>query len=176
MKRERGSVRARRLGWAAAAAGVLLLAAGPLLAQMGGPGEGPGRGGMMGGPFFHRYYGPFSSNGQRIYFTAQSDSGRPITYTWDRPMGPPFLACVTCHGPEGQGGRFFMFGQVVDAPNITWPELTGESDPPYTISTVERAITRGIDNEGQQLDPIMPRWSMAPQDLSDLTGFLETLR
>jgi cytochrome c oxidase subunit 2 len=169
-------VRWRRWLVALGLVGAALLVTGPLLAQMGGPGEGPGQGGMMGGPFFRNYHGPFSSNGQRIYFTAESDSGRPITYTCDRPMGPPFLACVTCHGPQGEGGKFFMFGEAVDAPDISWPELSRESDPPYTVSTLVRAITQGLDNEGKRLDPIMPRWTMAREDLTDLVGFVKTLQ
>jgi cytochrome c oxidase subunit 2 len=134
-----------------------------------------GEGGQFEGPFSQRYSGPFRSNGQRIYFTSESDSGRPITYTWDLPMGPPFLACVNCHGPEGQGGKSFLFMQVVDAPKITWQELTRESDPAYSVRTVERAITQGIDNEGKQLKEAMPRWSLSSSDLADLVGFLKTL-
>jgi hypothetical protein len=175
MRRKRRGGTGRRQWLLAACVGVSVIVAVPLVAQMGGPGEEPGRGGMMGGPFVGRYSGPFTSNGQKIYLTSESDSGRSITYTWDRPMGPAYLACATCHGPEGQGAKFIMFMEVVDAPNITWPELTRESNPPYTVSTVERAITEGIDNQGEKLDPTMPRWRMAPEDLTDLVGFLQTL-
>jgi hypothetical protein len=67
-----------------------MLAAFPLWSQgMGGGMEG----GMMGG------FGPgaqepetFTSNGQQIYFRAESASGKPITYTWGFFMHPPWPA------------------------------------------------------------------------------------
>lgn len=49
----------------------------------------------------------FSSNGERIYFTATSGSGEPI-----RSEGGWMMArvhqpsCASCHGPDGQGGRW----------------------------------------------------------------------
>ena len=47
----------------------------------------------------------FSSNGQGIYFTAESASEQPITYSGGPgTMMQSRLACVTCHGPEGHGG------------------------------------------------------------------------
>ncbi|MHB1415312.1 MAG: c-type cytochrome [Chloroflexota bacterium] len=136
--------------------------------------------------------GTFASNGQRIYFTATSNSGQPITYQFEGnvPMRGPMmqLACVDCHGSDGHGGRVTMMMASVEAPNITWPALTeaenqeGQPEghemdhPPYTVETVKRAITQGVDPAGNQLDPYMPRWSMAPPDLDDLVNYLETLK
>jgi cytochrome c oxidase subunit 2 len=142
-----------------------------------GPEGGMGPGGMMGynSPEYYENMN-FTSNGQRIYFTSRSDSGEPITYIWEFPMGRTELACVSCHGPEGRGGELYMMMTSFDVPDITWYALTEKDDPPYTVNTLKRAITEGLDQEGKPLEEFMPRWSMAPQDLTDLVDFIRTLR
>lgn len=121
----------------------------------------------------------FSSNGQRIYFTATSTSGQPITYSGGPSMMMPGkLACVNCHGPEGHGGRVNIMMYSFDVPNITWPELTAQDmdHPPYTEETLKRAITQGLDPAGNPLEYPMPRWQMSDSDLNDLIGFIKTLK
>jgi len=125
----------------------------------------------------------YSANGERIYLTATSNSGSPITYQSSAGWMPGTMmmrvACATCHATTGHGGPVTMFAQSFVAPDITWPVLTGAGDmdhPPYTEETVKRAITEGIDPGGHALDPAMPRWSMTPADLDDLVSFLQTLR
>ena len=89
------------------------------------------------------------------------------------------MACVTCHGPEGHGGRVcMMMSGCFDAPDISWPELTGfhEDHQPYTVGTVKQAITLGIDPAGNPLEYPMPRWQMSDQDLNDLVDFMMTLQ
>ena len=122
----------------------------------------------------------FSSNGQRIYSTATSESGEPITH-YGGPgmmMMPVALACINCHGPQGHGGRIAVMMQTIDIPNITWPDLTAhEMDhPPFTEETLKQAITQGIDPAGNPLDYPMPRWQMSEEDLNDLVGFIKTLK
>jgi cytochrome c oxidase subunit 2 len=123
----------------------------------------------------------YLSNGQRIYFTSTSDSRDRITYSG----GPGMmmggsLACVNCHGEDGHGGTVSFMMQSYDVPNITWPELTGPDPdmehPPYTEETLKRAITRGLDPGGGQLEYPMPRWQMSEQDLNDLVSFIKTLK
>ena len=125
----------------------------------------------------------FDSNGQRIYFTASSSSGEPISYTGSIRMMHT-ITCVNCHGPAGEGGTVYMMMQSFDVPNITWSHLTEEEHeeeeheehPPYTEDTVKRAITQGIDPAGEPLDEFMPRWQMSSQDLNDLVDFIKTLQ
>ena len=57
--------------------------------------------------------GSFSSNGERIYFTSTSKRGTRITYSsgpssnnWMMMGGR--LACVSCHGVNGRGGKHHM--------------------------------------------------------------------
>lgn len=127
--------------------------------------------------------GSFTSNGQRIYFTATSSSGEAIIPEGFNMMMHR-IACVDCHGPEGKGGTVYMMMQRFDVPNITWPELTGqeheegghEDHPPYTEETLKRAITRGLDPAGNSLEEFMPRWQMSAPDLNDLVDYIKTLK
>jgi cytochrome c oxidase subunit 2 len=127
--------------------------------------------------------GSFSSNGQRIYFTATSSSGEAII-----PEGFTMMmhriTCADCHGPKGKGGTVYMMMQSFDVPDISWSELTEqehedgdhEDHPPYTEETLKQAITQGLDPAGDTLDEFMPRWQMSEQDLNDLVGFIKTLK
>ena len=132
---------------------------------------------------FNRY----SSNGERIYFTVESASGQPITYTGSIRMMHA-ISCANCHGQDGKGGRVNMMMSYFDSPNITWhvliqeeehEEQTGQGEheehPPYTEETLKRAITEGVDSAGERLDDEMPRWRMSKQDLDDLVEFIKTL-
>ncbi|OGN88667.1 MAG: hypothetical protein A2158_07690 [Chloroflexi bacterium RBG_13_46_14] len=130
----------------------------------------------------------YASNGERIYFTASSDSGNYISYTGSIRMMHS-ITCANCHGADGKGGRVNMMMWSFDAPDITWDHLTSEEHqeegnseeeheehPPYTEETVKQAITEGINPAGEPLDEEMPRWKMSQQDLDDLIEFLRTLK
>jgi cytochrome c oxidase subunit II len=117
------------------------------------------------------------SNGQMIYFSGIDIKGQSINYS-QGPFVMMRLACVTCHGPEGEGGQVcMMMTGCFNAADIKWPTLTGHytDHAPYTIDTLKQAITRGVDPAGNSLDPNMPRWSMSDTDLNDLISFLQTL-
>jgi hypothetical protein len=121
--------------------------------------------------------GAFSSNGERIYFTATSDRSTAITYTggpgsngWM--MGNGQLACASCHGPNGQGGKHSMgMMQVMDAKDIRWSALQSEFD----AEKFRLAVTEGQDPDGTQLKTDMPRWNIGDDDLADLITYLKTL-
>ena len=130
----------------------------------------------------------YSSLGEWIYVSATSTSGRAIRSSGGIMMTHQ-LACVNCHGAAGRGGRVNMMMWTLEVPNITWDGLTaepghyededtGEHDehPPYTEDTLKRAITRGLDPAGEQLDEAMPRWTMSQADLDDLVDFIKTLK
>ena len=118
------------------------------------------------------------ANGKQIFDTATSDSGQPI-YGEGYMMYGRYVACATCHGQDGHGGTVYMMMFQINAPNITWTELTGPDPdmehPPYTVDTLKRAITEGIDPGGNQLEVYMPRWQMIPSDLNDLVAYIMTL-
>ncbi len=129
----------------------------------------------------------FGSNGERIYFTATSSSGEPITYSGSIQMMQS-ITCANCHGPDGKGGRVNMMMSSFNVPDITWDKLTQEEHleedadkdeheehPPYTEETLKSAIIRGINPDGEPFDEEMPRWRMSGQDLDDLVEFIKTL-
>lgn len=138
------------------------------------------------GGFLRRY----ETNGERIYFTATSQRGTAITQDLGTgSMGPGMmmggrLACATCHGSDGRGGRVRMMMASFVAPDIRYGTLTGadehdgghEDHPPYTDETIKQAITQGLDPAGNPLAWPMPRWSMSQADLEDLLSYLKTLR
>jgi cytochrome c553 len=121
--------------------------------------------------------GAFHSNGERIYFTATSERGTAITYTggpasngWM--MGNGQLACASCHGPNGQGGKHSMgMMQVMDAKDIRWSALQSEFD----AEKFRLAVTEGQDPDGTQLSTDMPRWTIGDDDQADLIAYLKTL-
>ncbi len=131
---------------------------------------------MSGGTAWGIGAGAFRSNGERIYFTATSERGTAITYTggtassgWMM-MGQP--ACVSCHGPNGRGGKHNMgMMQVMDAKDIRWSVL----QPEFDAVKFRLAVTKGQDPDGTQLNADMPRWNISDDDLADLIAFLKTL-
>jgi len=124
------------------------------------------------------------SSGERIYFTATSDSGDPITYSGgNMHMGMmKDNGCATCHGLDRRGGVRMMpqFWKVT--PPITREALfddhaEGDGDghgehESYTDDALRRAISRGIDPAGERLDEVMPRWEMSERDWRDLLAYL----
>lgn len=138
-------------------------------------------------PMMDRRGGDFSSNGERIYMTATSNSGQPITYDGGpgEGMGSGMLACADCHGRDGRGGERQMMMETFHAPDIRWETLAGDhgeheengegDHPAYTPATLRRAITEGIGAGDVPLSPVMPRWEMTQADLDDLIEYLQTL-
>lgn len=123
------------------------------------------------------------SRGKQIYFQGTSPSGKPIlAYLGESALEVPAstLPCSGCHGSDGQGKPE---GGVVPS-NITWEALTkpygvthatGRKHAPYTNRAIELALTRGLDPSGNKLLPVMPRYAMSREDMSDLTLYLARL-
>jgi len=137
------------------------------------------------GPMMGRQAIPasFENNGERIYFTGNSASRRPITFSGgNMHMQMRGGGCVTCHNVDRQGGIRVMPRFWVVAPPITPEALFGDHDAEadghgdhasYTEASLRRAITEGIDPSGQPFDEAMPRWSMSAADLDDLVHYLQ---
>jgi mono/diheme cytochrome c family protein/Spy/CpxP family protein refolding chaperone len=128
---------------------------------------------------------PYTTNGERIYYTAMNDSGQKITFS----DGPKWLyamggSCVNCHSVDGKGGRPIMMSSMV-APDITYQSLTGgdhahhghehEASATYTNELIKRVITDGISASGYPLSKVMPRWKMSEKDLNNLLEYLHRL-
>ncbi len=76
-------------------------------------------------------------------------------------------ACAACHGSDGAGKTFEMDGQKIDTPALSWSDLSTTYATDASRGTVEQqialAITKGEDESGDQLEPMMPHWSFLSQ-------------
>ncbi len=157
---------------------------GSMIGGMGGNMMGTGMmgGSMMGSGIMGGGYNKdsFSSNGERIYYTGIGSTGRRIGFEG----GPMWLymrggSCVDCHGTNGKGGVPVMMGTAIpaDLTNLFTAHSHGdEKMVPYNDDLLKRAIIKGIDANGESLDPTMPRWYMPEKDSNDLVAYIETLQ
>jgi cytochrome c oxidase subunit II len=122
----------------------------------------------------------FASNGERIYYTATSDSGLVIRTSGIRsPSGKKIhgpIACVSCHSPDGKGGKQLVnvgsgIMQKMDARDIRWSVLKERYDP----ASFNVSIKKGRFPDGTAFRPEMPRYRISDQDLADLLLFLQKL-
>lgn len=138
--------------------------------------------------------GAFGSNGERVYFTATSESGIEINYSGGPEPGGMMmggrLSCASCHGADARGGVHTMHMEVMDAPNIRWDALARHGgDPPededatdgahdgeagYDFETFRMAVTEGLHPGGELLGDDMPRWDIPEADLRDLAEYLQS--
>lgn len=105
-------------------------------------------------------------DGRSIFMTGRDVAGVRITAS-PRPLRS---SCVQCHRADGSGGMHFP-GGVVSA-DLRHDALTKGQKHPYTIVLLERAISRGIDNDGGRLSPVMPRWRMSKADLRAVATYV----
>jgi mono/diheme cytochrome c family protein len=106
-------------------------------------------------------------NGERIFQTGRDTDGKQITAA-SRPLRS---SCAACHGPNGAGG-IKVADDAVSA-DLRHRVLAKEK-PAWTQQRLERAISQGIDNEGERLNPVMPRWRMSARDLHDVAEYVLT--
>lgn len=136
--------------------------------------------------------GSFSSNGERIYFTATSETTGRIDYSGGVDPGGLMmggrLSCASCHGTDARGGVHRMHMEVMDAPAIRWAALSGhgdehddapspdepQGDDSYDLETFRMAVVEGLHPGGEPLNDEMPRWEMSDDDLADLAEYLQS--
>ena len=121
-----------------------------------------------------------AARGAIIFNTGRDPNGQPIAHSGGTMMMMTSASCATCHGANGQGLRTPMFV----SPNISYRNLTdpagmvepdGEHGMKYTDDLIQRAVTQGLDPEGQSLDPVMPRWQLTDAEWSALLAYLKKL-
>jgi mono/diheme cytochrome c family protein len=108
------------------------------------------------------------ANGQSIFQTGRDSAGSQIV------AKPPALypKCAACHRADGSGGVHLPGGAV--SADLRYKALVTEQKPPYTLALLERAIATGIDNTGQPLNRVMPRWRLSKRDLHDVAYYVLT--
>jgi|Deesub1362B_J571_1020462.scaffolds.fasta_scaffold00025_1 cytochrome c oxidase subunit 2 len=115
----------------------------------------------------------YKSNGELIFMTGVNEKGERIPFVG----GPQWLymhggGCASCHGTDGKGGIYPMMCGV-KTPDIRYSTLTEEHG--MTEEDIKKAITQGVDDEGEELDYCMPRWQMSEKDLNDVIEYLKEL-
>jgi len=74
-----------------------------------------------------------------------------------------------------------MMMRTFEAPDIRYRSLTAEEHSEgeigyiYTDEAIKRAITEGMEPDGELLEWPMSRWRMSEDDLNDLLEFLKSL-
>ncbi len=110
------------------------------------------------------------ANGKSIFQTGLDLQGTRITA---RPRAL-FPTCAACHLASGTGG-LHLPGGAVSADLRPSALITGQKHL-YTLALLERAISTGIDDDGQALNRVMPRWQLSKRDLHDVAAYVMTLR
>lgn len=128
----------------------------------------------------------FSSNGERIFFTAKSKNGQIAIK-----QGPPMFknavkGCSHCHGKDGRGGHSLDLTGTKGTDiryetlalkyggYLSYLEGKEEKISGGVGTLIKMAITNG-KGAGHELSIAMPRWAMSENDLNDLLEYLKTL-
>ena len=128
--------------------------------------------------------------GRRIYRENIGSNDQPVTAKaqGDVPIQGPQFACVNCHKRSGLGAsegtktappitREFLFQARERTRKELYASSAGASGvrPAYTEATLRKAILGGVDANGRNLDPLMPRYVLSPQETDALVAYLKSL-
>lgn len=89
------------------------------------------------------------------------------------------IACIGCHGSDARGG-----GEAfVQAPDIRWLNLSkpyparriAASNTSYDQSSFSKALRTGLTAADRRLDPVMPRFDLADDEINSLIAYLGTI-
>ncbi|GKS69435.1 hypothetical protein W03_14390 [Nitrosomonas sp. PY1] len=89
------------------------------------------------------------------------------------------IACIGCHGSDARGG-----GEAfVQAPDIRWLNLSkpyparriAASSMSYDQSSFSKVLRTGLTATDRRLDPIMPRFDLADDEINGLIVYLGTI-
>jgi ABC-type branched-subunit amino acid transport system substrate-binding protein len=125
---------------------------------------------------------PIDRRGKEIYMYGRSAS-RKITATLDggtSRVAAAAMPCASCHGNDGRGRpeggatpSDITFESLRRAYRVT--TASGRVHGPYDDRTLRRAIEQGVDSSGNRLDALMPRYSIASNDLRALLAYMKRL-
>lgn len=119
--------------------------------------------------------------GRHIYLRGETAAGREIVAVVGEVDVPAStLTCAGCHGERGEGKT----EGGVAAGNLTWSHLvkpgghthpTGRRHGPFDEAAFARAVTGGVDPDGNDLLVAMPRYRMTAEDAADLVAYLKRI-
>jgi ABC-type branched-subunit amino acid transport system substrate-binding protein len=119
--------------------------------------------------------------GKSIYLRGESPSGKKITaMLGDLDVPATTMSCAGCHGLRGEGKT----EGGVTAGNLTWSNLvkpyghthpSGRKHSAFDEKLFTRSLVQGLDPAGNELAVAMPRYEMAPEDITDLIAYLKLI-
>ncbi|MCL5734314.1 MAG: cytochrome c [Actinobacteria bacterium] len=118
--------------------------------------------------------------GETIYVEGTDAQGAQITHTTEAGILSQ-AGCYACHGTDGKGRSIDTKLGQFDAPDIRWSvigqpmQTNGVTEPPYDATTFARALRDGVGSDGDQLEPVMPRWQLTDAEVNALIAYLKTL-
>jgi len=85
-------------------------------------------------------------------------------------------SCASCHGAGGVGTKFTVDNQTIEVPAVTFADLDALYHDKFDTMAID-TITKGLDEAGQPLNRMMPRWTIfSDQQLADLVTYLKSLK
>lgn len=122
-----------------------------------------------------------AKRGGEIYLTGKTAGPeiRLLLTNADLELPATSFPCSSCHGENGKGTRE---GGLIPPP-IRWQDLTrpatvelsGRRRSAFDGESLRRAIVEGVDPDGIELHPGMPRYKMSSSQLLDLEAYLKVL-
>jgi ABC-type branched-subunit amino acid transport system substrate-binding protein/cytochrome c553 len=122
---------------------------------------------------------PQELRGKAIYLRGESPSGREIAATVsDVEVPASTVTCAGCHGLRGEGKT----EAGITAGGLAWSNLlkshthpTGRRHGPFDEAAFARAVTQGVDPDGNALLAAMPRYKLSAEDMADLVAYLRRI-
>jgi cytochrome c oxidase subunit 2 len=110
----------------------------------------------------------YLADGRSIFQTGRNIEGVQITAQ----SAPLFNKCSACHRADGSGGIHLIGGAV--GADLRHRALVTDQKHPYSLALLERAISTGVDSDGQQLNLAMPRWRLSQRDIQAVAQYVLT--
>jgi mono/diheme cytochrome c family protein len=115
--------------------------------------------------------------GEQVFKTGIGASGTHVPFTKG---GDKFRAepggCIGCHGEDGRGKQISDKERI---PAITYPALRepiGGQPPMFsTDEAVHKAVTQGVEEDGEEMSPVMPRWQLTDEEFAAVVTYLKKL-
>jgi ABC-type branched-subunit amino acid transport system substrate-binding protein len=123
---------------------------------------------------------PQQQRGKQLYLTGESATQRRVTALIgadEVEVAASVVPCGSCHARSGRGNPE---GGITPS-NLQWDVLShpattdDRTRAAYTPALLRRAITMGIDPSANHLQPTMPRYRMAIEEMNDLLAYIEKL-
>jgi ABC-type branched-subunit amino acid transport system substrate-binding protein len=124
---------------------------------------------------------PQERRGKAVYHRGESPSGgEVVAVIGELDVPGSTVSCAGCHGLKGEGKT----EGGVTAGALTWAHLlkpyghthpSGRKHGPFDEASFVRAVTNGVDPDGNELLVAMPRYKMPAADMADLVAYLKRI-